>query len=114
MSLISDALFLEATAADGALRPVDTAGADFNDLEELIEQAELEAPDATPTEQAAAVAAWIHAGNEGHTADGREQFPGLAWLRQPATHSDREWILEIARQYRQLNTGMAVIAEPPL
>jgi hypothetical protein len=109
--LISDALFLEATAADGAPRTVDPAGADINDLDELIERAELEAPDATPTEQAAAVAAWIHAGDDGDTARGREEFPGLAWLRQPATHSDREWILEIARQYRQLNAGIRDVAE---
>ena len=112
MSLISDALFLEATAADGALRPVDTAGADFSDLDELVERAELEAPDASPTEQASAVAAWIHEGREGDAADGRAKFPGLAWLRQPATYSDREWILEIARQYRRLANGVAAVAEP--
>ncbi len=111
MSLISDALFLEATAADGALRPVDTAGADFSDLDELVERAELEAPDATPTEQAAAVAAWIYEGRDGDAAEARTKFPGLAWLRQPATYSDREWILEIARQYRQLNDGLAAVAE---
>jgi hypothetical protein len=111
MSLISDALFLEATAADGALRPVDTAGADFNDLDELVERAELEAPDASPTEQASAVAAWIYEGRVGDAAAGRENFPGLAWLRQPATYSDREWILEIARQYRRLDDGVAAATE---
>lgn len=111
MSLISDALFLEATAADGALRTVDPAGADINDLDELIDRAELEAPDVTPTEQAAAIAAWIHAGDDGDTGRGRKDFPGLAWLRQPATHSDREWILEIARQYRQLTAGIRDVAE---
>ena len=26
-----------------------------------------------------------------------------AWLRQPTTYSDREWILAIAKQYRQLD-----------
>ena len=103
MSLISDALFLEATAADGALRPVDTAGADFSDLDELVERAELEAPDVSPTEQAAAIATWIYEGHERSAGDGREKFPGLAWLRQPPTYSDREWILEISRQYRQLS-----------
>jgi hypothetical protein len=112
MSLISDALFLEATAADGALRPVDTAGADFSDLDELVERAELEAPDASPTEQASAVAAWIYEGKAGETAGGREKFPGLAWLRQPATYSDREWILEIARQYRRFNDVVAAVTEP--
>ncbi|ADU01585.1 hypothetical protein [Mycolicibacterium gilvum] len=99
MSLISDALFLEATAADGALRPVDSAGAEVMDLDDLVERAELEAPDVAPSEQARAVAAWIW--------DGREKFPGLAWLRQPARYSDREWILEIARQYRELSTGFS-------
>lgn len=103
MSLISDALFLEATAADGALRPVDTAGADFSDLDELVERAELEAPEVSPTEQAAAIAAWIYEGHERSAGDGRAKFPGLAWLRQPPTYSDREWILEISRQYRQLS-----------
>ncbi|MFB1294213.1 hypothetical protein ACAG24_001735 [Mycobacterium sp. pW049] len=103
MSLISDALFLEATAADGALRPVDTAGADVSDLDELLERSELEAPDVSPIEQAAAVAAWIHEGHDGVAGDGRDKFPGLAWLRQPSTYSDREWILEISRQYRQLS-----------
>ncbi|PRC42418.1 hypothetical protein C6A85_000000110595 [Mycobacterium sp. ITM-2017-0098] len=111
MSLISDALFLEATAADGALRPVDTAGADFNDLDQLVEQAELEAPDVTPAEQGAAVAAWIYGGRDKDAADGRAKFPGLAWLRQPATYSDREWILEIADQYRRLDNGVVDAAE---
>jgi hypothetical protein len=112
MSLISDALFLEATAADGALRPVDTTGADFSDLDELAEQVELEAPDVTPAEQAAAVAAWIHVGRDSDAAEGRKKFPGLAWLRQPASYSDREWILEIARQYRMLDDGVVGVAEP--
>lgn len=111
MSLISDALFLEATAADGALRPVDTTGADLSDLDELVEQAELEAPDVTPAEQAAAVAEWIHGGKGKDAAEARLKFPGLAWLRQPATYSDREWILEIARQYRMLDNGVADDAE---
>ncbi len=105
MSLISDALFLEATAADGALRPVDSSGTEVTDLEELVQRAELQAPDVPPDEQATAVAAWIHEGRHGAAGDGREKFPGLAWLRQPATYSDREWILEIARQYRRLTAG---------
>ena len=33
----------------------------------------------------------------------RAMFPGLGWLRQPTTYSDREWILAIAKQYRQLD-----------
>lgn len=105
MSLISDALFLEATAADGALRPVDSSGADVTELEDIIARAELEAPDVAPTEQARAVAEWVFAGRGGAAGDGRSKFPGLAWLRQPSTFSDREWILEIARQYRNLTVG---------
>ncbi|KWX56865.1 hypothetical protein [Mycobacterium sp. NAZ190054] len=105
MSLISDALFLEATAADGALRPVDSRGSDVADLDELVERTELEAPDVPPTEQAAAIAAWIYDGRHGAAGDARENFPGLAWLRQPVTYSDREWILEIARAYRGLTAG---------
>ncbi|MDG4668364.1 hypothetical protein [Mycobacterium sp. 236(2023)] len=112
MSLISDALFLEATAADGALRPVDSAGAEITDLDELVARADLAAPDVSPTEQAGAVAAWIHAGRDGAVGDGRDKFPGLAWLRQPAAYSDREWILEISRQYRQLSGGLVPAAEP--
>ena len=42
------------------------------------------------------IAAWI--------AD-QHEFPGLPWLRQPESYSDREWILEIARQYRILDSG---------
>ncbi|MCB0948586.1 MAG: hypothetical protein KDB44_04770 [Mycobacterium sp.] len=151
MSLISDALFLEATAADRALHRADAAGArtgrgkmkftvvreagdetdsDLADpagpgnLAELADVADLAAPPVSPSEQAAAVAGWLHQGSEGATPDedatdedatdeaatekddgeGRA-FPGLAWLRQPASYSDREWILEIAEQYRRLTLG---------
>ena len=34
-------------------------------------------------------------------------FPGRSWLRQPAECSDRDWILEIARQYRALTSGVS-------
>jgi hypothetical protein len=104
MSLISDALFLEATAAAGVRRRVDPAGGDgggtelddLGDLDELVEAGELTAPEVPPVEQARAIADWVHADGE---------FPGLAWLRQPASYSDREWILEIARQYRRLTSA---------
>ncbi|MFZ0832240.1 MAG: hypothetical protein WAM92_03990 [Mycobacterium sp.] len=85
MSLISDGLFLEATQAHEATR---SDGAD-----------QL-SPTVTPREQALAVARWIY--DSGRDADGAGRFPGLAWLRQPDSCSDREWILEIARQYGQL------------
>ncbi|AFM19712.1 hypothetical protein Mycch_5025 [Mycolicibacterium chubuense NBB4] len=100
MSLISDALFLEATAAAGVLHPVDPSGAaagsgelDDHDDAALTAEDDQAAPDVSPVEQAHAIARWIHAD---------EDFPGLSWLRQPTSYSDREWILEIARQYRRL------------
>jgi hypothetical protein len=33
---------------------------------------------------------------------GDQLFPGAKWLHQPDSYSDREWIIEIARQYRTL------------
>lgn len=115
MSLISDALFLEATAADGARHRVDAGGTatvrgrgdggnpgsrnDPGDLDDRGELAELE-EDVSPVEQAEVVARWISEGTDDAPEPRRTEFPGLAWLRQPATYSDREWILEIARQYR--------------
>jgi hypothetical protein len=83
MSLISDGLFLEATQAHEAARSGGLSVGDQN------------SPSASPQEQARAVARWVFGGKD-------EGFPGLAWLRQPEDYSDREWILEIARQYRAL------------
>ena len=108
MSLISDALFLEGTAARSARRRVDSVGAtghdaddDSGDVQESEDGDDTEEmPEVTPAEQAAAIAQWICAGRDGATEEGRAAFPGLAWLRQPASYSDREWILEIASQYR--------------
>jgi hypothetical protein len=101
MSLISDALFLEATAADTNRKVrVDTAGAppsgDADDRE-------LELPAVPPNEQAGAIARWIYDGREGDREGEQAKFPGLGWLRQPRMFSDREWILEIAQQYRELS-----------
>jgi hypothetical protein len=59
----------------------------------------------SPQAQARAIAEWIHGGREGTPEDARAAFPGLGWLRQPTSYSDREWILEIAQQYRQLTRG---------
>ncbi len=107
MSLISDALFLEATAADAALRHrVDAAGASAEgDLEqELTAISDYETPDVEPEAQAHAIAEWIYAGRGETDEDAkRALFPGVGWLRQPRTYSDREWILAIAMQYRQLD-----------
>jgi hypothetical protein len=84
LSLISDALYLESllaqrTAAIDGLEP---------------------AADSTAAEQALMVARWIRAGRP-EVADA---FPGRRWLSQPPGCSDRDWILEIARQYRTLGT----------
>ena len=100
MSLISDALFLEATSADLTRKLVDTSGA-VPGREVDLDDAELDSPTVPPREQAGAIARWIYAGREGAPKDGHEN-PGLAWLRQPSAYSDREWILEIAQQYRTL------------
>jgi len=100
MSLISDALFLEATSADATRRLVDTTGA-LPSREVDIDNAELDSPMVPPREQARVIAQWIYAGREGAPRDGHEN-PGLGWLRQPSAYSDREWILEIAQQYRAL------------
>jgi hypothetical protein len=56
-------------------------------------------PRVAPDQQARAIADWIFAGRGGDRTAGNAAFPGLHWLRQPETYSDREWIIEIARQY---------------
>ena len=97
LSLISDALFLEASAAHTALKsdPARTALLDGGPDEE-------ELPEVTPDEQARAIATWICAGRGQDRAAGDREFPGLIQLRQPENYSDREWIIEIARQYDAL------------
>jgi hypothetical protein len=99
MSLISDALFLEATAADHKRKlRVDSSGA----VSDTEDDGEFESPEVPPQKQALAIAQWIYAGSEDAPEVMRASFPGLGWLRQPSAYSDREWILEIARQYRAL------------
>lgn len=97
LSLISDALYLEATAA----HHVHAGGSDATG--DVLTDGQR--PTVSPTEQAAAIAAWIDAGRNTPrvaTPAGQGDFPGLEWLRQPEAYSDREWILEIARQYQEL------------
>lgn len=102
MSLISDALYLEATAAEHRRRlRVDPAGAASGDDADS-EDANLESPPVPPEEQARAIAEWIYSETEDASQDQRANFPGLGWLIQPNEYSDREWILEIAEQYRAL------------
>jgi hypothetical protein len=88
MSLISDGLFLEATEAHAAARAGRLSVADFK------------TPAVDAHEQARAIAAWIYDSRQ--DGDKTADFPGLAWLRQPEAYSDREWILEISRQYYNL------------
>ncbi len=83
LSLISDALYLESMLARQG------AGTEDNKVPGA----------ASPAERARAVARWINAGR----ADSAENFPGRGWLSQPQDWSDRDWILEIARQYRTLD-----------
>lgn len=85
LSLISDALYLESMVAQ-------------RDSDEEIDVPEV--PDGvSPTERARAVAEWIKAGRA------ESNFPGRSWLSQPPEWSDRDWILEIARQYRALEVA---------
>jgi hypothetical protein len=100
LSLISDALFLEATAVQGAHRGTGGGPADFDISDTLTD---VERPTVSPDEQARAIAQWIYAGRAGRQIAAGDTFPGLGWLRQPDSYSDRDWILEIARQYRALS-----------
>lgn len=92
MSLISDALYLEATQALGG-----------NVSEGAIE---ADIPSVPAGEQALRIAEWIYAGNKGVNPAADKAFPGPYWLRQPAEYSDREWILAIAESYRDLTKGV--------
>ncbi|MFV8244238.1 hypothetical protein [Mycolicibacterium peregrinum] len=102
MSLISDALYLEATAADA--RQHETAASrgssGSGEPSDTTQLDEVERPDVPPREQAKAIAQWIYDTREG---DKDSEFPGLAWLSQPESYSDREWILAISERYREMN-----------
>ena len=93
LSLISDSLYLEASAAHPAAPGV------ISDPPSGV----------TPTDRALAVARWVHAGTGTGTGTGPDGFPGRGWLRQPTSYSDREWILEIARQYRTLDRSAVAL-----
>ena len=97
LSLISDALFLEATAIQRAHRG---HGSDPTDFEVPVMLTDVDRPAVAPDEQARTIAEWVYAGRDGRQRAAEEIFPGLGWLRQPDSYSDREWIIEIARQYR--------------
>lgn len=84
LSAISDALYLEAGDAESGRAPDSDPDP---------------APDPDPVARARAIARWIAEGPEDPAA-----FPGRDWLGQPAGYSDRDWILEIARRYRELGS----------
>jgi hypothetical protein len=98
MSMISDALYLEATRTLG------------DDAERAARVPDPELPKTSPNEQARRVAAWIHAGRGVDRDVANVKFPGPNWLRQPASYSDREWILAIASQYRALERSADEVA----
>ncbi len=100
LSMISDAIFLEASAAHGAAKADRGATALLDGPADLPD--EEDCPDVPPDEQARAIASWIYAGRGHDRVSGTQNFPGLTWLRQPDNYSDREWIIEIARQYDAL------------
>lgn len=109
MSLISDSLYLEAIAAEGMRRRTVDATAGQRDIEQslnIADIADLDSPPVPADEQARGIAEWIFAGRSA-AAEGTAHaaFPGLNWLRQPTTFSDREWILAIAEQFRELELG---------
>ncbi len=104
MSLISDALFLEACAADaGTRKPVDAVGGLPSLDDDPGELSDVESPSVAAEEQARAIAEWIYDGRDGTGDEAHVTFPGLGWLRQPSSYSDREWILAIAHEYRMLD-----------
>jgi hypothetical protein len=103
LSMISDALFLEASAAAGPRLAESTRGVAppaMSDISGILP--DVERPDTTAQAQSRAIAHWLFAGRGGQCEAGRAAFPGLGWLHQPDGYSDRDWIIEIARQYRAL------------
>jgi hypothetical protein len=107
MSLISDALYLEATKAAHGAAAKDANVTSPDKAARLVARASL--PAVAGPEQAETVAQWLR--DSRPDGNGETEFPGLGWLRQPRTYSDREWILEIARQYLRLSSGAATRAK---
>ena len=99
--MISDALFLEASsvaeARSGSGPRSNDARADVTDI-----LPDVARPEVTPQVQSKAIANWIFAGRGDNPEAGTAAFPGLGWLHQPESYSDRDWMIEIARQYREL------------
>jgi len=102
MSLISDALFLEATQA------IESEQANEDSTRGTYEDVDPET--VSPELQARRVAEWIHEGRGARGPVANAKFPGPTWLRQPSGYSDREWILAIADEYRKLDRTLEVAA----
>jgi hypothetical protein len=100
MSLISDALYLEATHALGG----EDGDGGYDDSSDPATRS------VSPEQQAQRIAEWIHTGQVDDRDAANARFPGPNWLRQPPSYSDREWILAIADQYRTLDRGADVAA----
>jgi hypothetical protein len=71
----------------------------------IADIADLDSPPVPADEQARGIAGWIFAGRD---SAAHAEFPGLNWLRQPTTFSDREWILAIAEQFRDMAADVPV------
>jgi hypothetical protein len=100
MSLISDALYLEATRT--------LEGEDGDGF--LDDTSDPATTSVSPEDQARSIAEWIFAGRGADRDTANARFPGPNWLRQPSSYSDREWILAIANQYRTLDRRVDVAA----
>ncbi len=98
MSMISDALYLEATRALG--------GGEVGNEES--DHDSTDSPDVEPEEQALRIAEWINAGRDNPGGDRGHHVSRATLLRQPPSYSDREWILAIADQYRTLENRVSV------
>ena len=98
MSLISDALYLEATRAPSTRMPATSDGAGCRSFRGRRTGTRSAQPSRRARSHSGSMPAADSAG--GQTGRESARFPGLGWLRQPDDYSDREWILEIAEQYR--------------
>ena len=100
MSLISDALYLEATRTleSGRRR------------RRRVVVIRREARRCSPEDQARRIAEWIYAGRGADRDAANSRFPvRIGCVSQPS-YSDREWILAIADQYRTLDRRVGVAA----
>ncbi len=91
------------TGADAHRRHLEQRDEDESEALNIADIADLDSPPVPADEQARGIAEWIFAGRD--DGDAHAKFPGLNWLRQPTTFSDREWILAIAEQFRDLDGG---------